>query len=79
MLLGEDDLLDHFSMWTKLGSIWTSLLMQSCSILKKGGNGFERVSWGYTILHGMRLGKIITYVICDKLEFSWNFYRIFPL
>ena len=79
MLLGEDDLLDHFSMWTKLESIWASLLMQSCSNLEKGRNGFERVSWGYTILHDMRLGQIIKYVICDMLEFSWNFWRILPL
>ena len=73
MLLGLDDLLDHFSMCTKLESIWESLLMQSCSNLEKGRNGFERVSWGYAILHDMRLGQIIKYVICDMLEFSWNF------
>ena len=73
MLLSLDDLLEHFSIWAKLESNWTSLLMQSFSNLKKGRNGFERVSWGYTIVHDMRLGKIIKYVICDMLEFSWNF------
>ena len=73
MLLGPDDLLDHFSTCTKLESIWASLLMQSCSNLEKSKNGFERVSGGYTILHDMILGKIIKYVICDMVEFSWNF------
>jgi hypothetical protein len=47
--------------------------------LKKGRNGFERVSWGYTILHDKRLGKIIKHVICDMLEFSLNFWKIFPV
>ena len=53
--------------------------MQSCSNLKKDRNGFERVSWGYTILHDMVLGKIIKNFICDMLEFSWIFMKIFPV
>ena len=40
-------------------------------------NGFEGVSWGYTILHDMRLGKIIKHIISDMLEFSWNFGKYF--
>ena len=59
-----------FSMWTKLESIWASLLMQSCSNLEKGRNGFDMVSWGYTVLHDMRLGKIIKYCICNMVEYS---------
>ena len=42
-------------------------------------SGFERVSWGYTILHDMVLGKIIRNFICDMLEFSWIFMKIFPV
>ena len=42
-------------------------------------NGFERVSWGYTVLDDMRLGKIIKHVICDMLEVSWNCWGIFPV
>ena len=47
--------------------------MQSYSNLEKDKNVFERVSWGYTILHDMRLVKIIKHVICDMIEVSWNF------
>ena len=42
-------------------------------------NGFEGISWGYTILHDMILVKIIKHVICDMLEFSWIFMEIFPV
>ena len=42
-------------------------------------NGFEEISWGYTILHDMILGKIIKHVICGMLEFSWTFMKIFPV
>ena len=45
-------------------------------ILEMGRNGFEGISWGYTILHNMRLGNIIKHVICDMIEFSWIFMKI---
>ena len=32
-------------------------------ILEMGRNGFEGIPWGYTILHDMRLGKLIKHVI----------------
>ena len=79
MPFGLDALLHHLSMCTKFESIWTCLTVQSCSNLKKDRSGFERVSWGYTILHDMVLGKIIKNVICDMLEFSWIFMKIFPV
>src|SRR3954470_5159317 len=66
-------------MCTKFESKWTCLTVQSCSNLKKDRSGFERVSWGYIALHDMRLGKIIKHVICDRLEFSWIFIKIFPV
>ena len=72
-----DALLHHLSMWTMFETIWTCLTVQSCSNLKKDRSGFEGISWGYTILHDMRLGKIIKHVICGMLEFSWNFWGIF--
>src|SRR3954464_13372319 len=64
-------------MCTKFESIWTCLTVESCPNLKKDRSGFERVSWSYTILHDMVLGKIIKNVICDMLEFSWIFMEIF--
>ena len=66
-------------MCTKFESIWTCLTVQKFSNLKKDRSGFERVSWGYTILHDMVLGKIINNVMCDMIEFSWIFMEIFPV
>ena len=47
--------------------------------LQKDRSRFERVSWGYTVLHDMRPGKTIKHVICDMTEFSWSFMKIFPV
>ena len=62
--------------------VWEHLDMFGNVKLLKLQNG-QKWFWGdfmgYTILHDMILGKIIKHVICDMLEFSWNFWRIFPL
>ena len=67
------DLLDFSWIFVKIFPV------EIFQILEMGRNGFEGISWGYTILHDMRLGKIIKHVICDMIEFSWNFWGIFPL
>ena len=40
-------------------------------------NGFEGISWGYTILHDMILVKIMNHIISDMIEFPGIFGEYF--
>ena len=43
-----------------------NIFVEIFQILEMDRNGFEGISWGYTILHDMVLGKIIKNVMCDS-------------
>ena len=66
-------------MLTKVGVKERKLVVQSCSNLILVKEGFGAFSWTKMTLIEVRLCKVITICICDLLDFSWIFMKIFPV
>ena len=67
----------HVNMLTKVGVKERKLVVQSCSNLNLDRDGFGALLCTKTIWMGMKFGKILKLGICDLLEFSWIYWKIF--
>ena len=67
----------HVNMLTKVGVKERKLVVQSCSNLNLDRDGFGALLGTKTVWIELKLWNVIILCICDLLEFSWIYLKIF--
>ena len=67
----------HVNMLTKVGVKERKLVVQSCSNLNLDRDGFGELLCTKIVWIEMKLCNVIILCICDLLEFSWIYLKIF--